>query len=340
MLLLLLALLACGPEPAPPAAVDPDAPRRYRVLRGDTLKTIASKRSCHPADLIAWNELGEDPLLVPGQILKIYRANYRPERAEIPTGDDSKALPHRELQAPPGAVAAADTQPTPERGSPSPRAAPSSPRPSSAPAATQRRVVVGSPNSRGSKNGVEILSLLDDLEDAELKHVASVQSSGRTPGQAGLDGRSLEGSAAADSSSVELSRRSDVDTPGTLRASGRSPRLPKAKAKNCLPVVMRDLGDKGMAAPDGLDRAAIRRGMAPIVTASAGCLASSARGSWEVHVEVTVGCDGLVYRADVVMDGGLSRDITRCVADVAKQGSFDAAQGVTPFVYPIRFSGS
>jgi len=194
---------------------------------------------------------------------------------------------------------------------------------------------------RPSKNGVEILSLLDDLGEPELEHVPSVRSSGRRPGEAALHGRDLGQGGTADPASVEIARPSAGPASSSSSAAGvvGVPRLPKASAKACLPVVLRDLGDKGMAAPAGLDRAAIRRGMAPIVSAAGGCLASGSQGSWEIHLEVTVGCDGLVYRADVVMDGGLPRDITRCVAEVAKQGSFDAAQGVTPFVYPIRFSG-
>ena len=331
--LLLLVLLACGPAPEPPP-VDPDAPRRYRVLRGDSLKTIASKRSCSPEDLIAWNHLGTEPLLVPGQILKIYRANFRPESKDRPSQAEPDAGP------PPASGRVAEGTPSP-RHPPSTTASESSPpqRPdasvSRAPA-TPRKVEVGS----ASKNGVAILSLLDDLGDADLVHVASVKPSGATPGQAGLKGRSLDGSVDVDATAVEIHRRPASTVSRTATGSGRTPALKKASPKTCLPVVMRDLGDEGMAAPDGLDRAAIRRGMAPIVAAAAGCLAPEARGDWTLHLEVTVGCDGLVYQAEVIMDGGLPTGVTRCVTEVAEQGSFDASQGVTPFVYPIRFSGA
>ncbi len=63
-------LAGCGPaEPEP--VRDPAAPRIYRVLNGDTLATIASKRSTTPEKLRAWNELPDgDP--APGTILLIY----------------------------------------------------------------------------------------------------------------------------------------------------------------------------------------------------------------------------------------------------------------------------
>jgi len=364
--LLFLALLACGSAPEPEVEApepDPDAPRRYRVLRGDTLRTIASKRSCQPSDIVGWNGLGEDPLLVPGQILLIYRANQQVAvRRTDPSGDDNEALPGRTPEPGGGDGVAMVEMPDPDpradpraprpagrpspQPSPTPSAQPSAqpsgqpePRPSqvaSAPKAQPKRIDVG--GKRMSPQGTEILSLLDELGDSELKHVKTVSGSGKTPGEAGLGDRSLGDAGGVDNEKVTIERpKSSSPASAKLGAPGSTPKLAKASPKRCLPVVLEDLGDKGMATPDGLDRDGIRTGMAPIVKAVGACMSSDTSGTWDIHLELTVGCDGMVYKTDVVMDGGLPRDITRCVSQVADQGSFPAAQGVTTFVYPIRF---
>ncbi len=351
---LFIALLACGADPLPdsePAEPDPNAPRRYRVLRGDTLNTIASKRSCQPSDIVNWNGLGADPLLVPGQILLIYRENQKIAlRPATPTGDDNEALPTRAPQPGDGdGVAIADIpdpEPRPDPGDGRPAVPPKrhpAPAPSAQPSQVvsnprPERIAVNTGGKRLSRHGTEILSLLDEIGDSKLEHVASVKPSGKTPGEAGLDGRSLEGAGSADNDTVTIERpKTDPVAAAKLAGSGSVPKLAKAAPKKCLPVVLADLGDKGMATPDGLDRTAIKQGMAPIVRAVEGCLSSDTSGTWDMHIELTVGCDGLVYNTDVVMDGGLPRGITRCVAQVADQGSFAAAQGVTTFLFPIRF---
>ena len=371
-------MLACGSDPEivdeepVAAASDPNAPRRYRVLRGDTLRTIASKRSCQPSDLINWNDLGPDPFLVPGQILKIYRANQAiARRPNVPSGDDSEALPGQTpdlsegdgvavvdlpdpSSAPLGGDDPGDGRPAARPGpvprtnapvpsGPRPSAPPARPQPSQPPSTQPQRIVVNADGKRMSRHGTEILSLLDEIGDSKLENVKTVSGSGETPGEAGLKGRSLGGAGSADDSSVSIDRPGSGSSPGTSsggapKAPSSVPKLAKAQPKKCLQLIMEDLGDKGMATPDGLDRDGIRAGMAPIVKGSGGCLTGAGSGSWDIHLELTVGCDGMVYNTDVIMDGGLPRDVARCVAQVADQGSFPAAQGVTTFVFPIRFS--
>ncbi len=77
LLAVILGLIACSPASEAPSR-DPDAPRVYRVLRGDTLATIASKRSTTPDLLRRWNDLPEgEP--APGTILLIYRGTTVPD---------------------------------------------------------------------------------------------------------------------------------------------------------------------------------------------------------------------------------------------------------------------
>lgn len=78
--ILALGAFVAGCAPAEPEPVrDPSAPRIYRVLNGDTLATIASKRSSTPEKLRVWNEL-PDGEPAPGTILLIY-----PPGTTVPT---------------------------------------------------------------------------------------------------------------------------------------------------------------------------------------------------------------------------------------------------------------
>lgn len=153
--ILALALAACAPTPEP--ARDPAAPRIYRVLHGDTLATIASKRSTTPEKLRAWNELpdGDPP---PGTILLIYPAGTTVPTAPVGTAsrpmviNDPDPRPEPPAPAPSAGIAPsppgllASDAPAP---APLPAAAPSAPRagPPGTPALGDRSGLAAQPSA-------------------------------------------------------------------------------------------------------------------------------------------------------------------------------------------------
>jgi hypothetical protein len=60
---------------------------------------------------------------------------------------------------------------------------------------------------------------------------------------------------------------------------------------------------------------------------------------FQVTLEVVAGCDGRVASVDVADGGGLPAGVGACVADVAKNASFDPHDDTagTVFLFPIRF---
>lgn len=338
---LVFALAACG-DSEPPAPKDPNAPQAYRVLRGDNWQSISSKRDCDPDDLRAWNDLPDNHVLIPGQILWIY-PNGKPgvedvpdwlksERDRLAGGDGTvSATPA------PAAVAAAPSAPPSDGAAPAPRPSPEAvaATPSALPRDKTALAVEAALPTRGV-GGTALLSLID-IDDAELRHTPSVRADTQIGG-GGLAGRgSMGGAGEADTRSVEIGTVSKPPPPG-MRGPTSIPKLAKAERKNCLAVDLDAavLGDQDMVLPEGLSTAQVKAGMRPVIRAVQGCFHPEApAGEWEVHVEVHVGCDGLVYHTDVVKDSGLPDAVTDCVATVTNQAGFAAAGGATTFLYPM-----
>lgn len=84
--LLLLALVACGPEAGDGGSVfdlDSAQPSTYTVRRGDTLVKIAKAQGVTVAELRAWNGI-EGDLIEVGQILLIWESTAAPGTARAP----------------------------------------------------------------------------------------------------------------------------------------------------------------------------------------------------------------------------------------------------------------
>ena len=130
------------------------------------------------------------------------------------------------------------------------------------------------------------------------------------------------------------------ERPKTLGGPASIPTLPKAQPKQCKAVRLRqsEMGERDMFASAGLGVSEIKAGMRPVLQAAAGCLPKDAKGQWEVHLEVSLGCDGLVYDTRTSQSGGLPNPVTACLESVADQASFAAAEGATTFLYPIHLA--
>ena len=312
--LALLLFSACAPPPKP---YDPDAPSRYRVLRGDTWSTIGSKRECSREELLLWNGLSERQVLIPGMILWIY-PNGIPDDVQVAGAPQAVADAPEDAVV---AVAAPKTEPTA----------------AAVPQAVVRQRVIVAPVG----GGTNLLSFLDELADGpELKAVPSVRVDKAENSALGSRG-DMAGGTEIDEATVTIDRIVDPAKAARLGGPASIPQLPKASAKTCLAINLSDLadpGEKGMVVPEGLNKQAIRAGMGPALRTVSQCLPADAKGTYEVHVEVSVGCDGLVYGTYVVKSGGLPEPITSCIAGVTSQLSFGAAAGATTFLYPYRIT--
>ena len=351
-------LVACEPEPN---FFDPTKPHRYRVLRGDSWNTIASKRNTRPDVLREWNCLPEDHLLIPGQILNIFPGGDGAPDCDAAVADAELApAPAAETAptaAPSGAIASgtpatsAPAAPAPQpRGTaaPQPAAAPTptagpavaSASPSPAPRQPQSLQVdlPAQGTSRMGAGGTHLLSLLDQVDEGvELTAVPSIQGRASVGGNS-LDRRSsLGGGGSAELGGVDIAARERAKPLGGPDAI---PQLPKAQPKQCKAVRLRqsEMGDRDMVASSGLGVAEIKAGMRPVLQAALGCLPKDATGQWEVHLEVSLGCDGMVYDTRTTQTGGLPSPVTACLEGVADQASFAAAEGATTFLYPIRLA--
>ena len=320
-----LALLLFAACAAPPKLFDPDAPSRYRVLRGDTWSTIGSKRECTREELLLWNSLPERQVLIPGMILWIY-PNGIPDDVQMPVAPETAA------DVPEDAVVAV--------------AAPNTLRTVAAPQAVV--APIASPRLPGQKvvvapvgGGTNLLSFLDDLDEGpELKAVPSVRVDKTQSSALGSRG-DMAGGNQLDEATVTIDRIVDPAKAAQLGGPTSIPQLPKASAKTCLAINMSalaDPGEKGMVVPEGLNKKAIRAGMGPALRTVSQCLPADAKGTYEIHVEVSVGCDGLVYGTYVVKSGGLPESISSCIAGVTSQLSFSAAAGATTFLFPYRIT--
>ena len=94
-----------------------------------------------------------------------------------------------------------------------------------------------------------------------------------------------------------------------------------------------------MAASAGLSHAQASATMRAFVQQTSRCIS----GDWPVGVitlDITVACTGQVQSVSVADNGGLSRELTDCVAETIRYAPFpshDMPDGFT-FTYPLRFS--
>lgn len=317
---------------------DPTKPHRYRVLRGDTWQSISSKREVEPEQIREWNGLRAEHVLIPGQVLWVFpKGKGAPAPGEHPAVAAARFF---DPQAPPPTVAPLGVPrsvPHPEDD----QAVASGEAPvvggvGAAPA--PRRKVAGKTidGPTYGAGGTALLSLLDDVESGtDLRAVPSIQPTGAPVGGA-LAGRrgGLAGGGEVDRTDVEIDRVVK-DQPG-VAGPAAIPKLPKAEPKQCLAATFdQDIGDYGMAAAGGLGRSQIKKGMRPALMALQGCLPGGGDGPHELHVEISLGCDGLVYQTHTVKNAGLPSPVLDCVEKVVAQASFDAAAGATTFLYPI-----
>jgi len=104
----------------------------------------------------------------------------------------------------------------------------------------------------------------------------------------------------------------------------RAARLSKPAAKRCLAGP----SGSGMADEDmvtgGLDSAAIRRGLQPVARYTGRCLPSGSRGAFKLLVDVTVGCDGRVSRAEVIDADGVTPQVAQCIETTIASAGFPA----------------
>jgi hypothetical protein len=292
----------------------------YRVRSGDTLTTIASKRSCTVAQLREWNHL-EGDLITTGQVLVIHRG-------EAPTP-----------------VASGTRRPTARQGSHHVRQG-ELVDPGDAPL----KIRVDAAIEDGS--GLGLLDAFDESNQALSGKIDGGAAANRpsstigTSSGLGARGTSLDEAGTAEKlaadPAVSAPEVAGSDSPPIVGSAPVSaPKLAKALPKKCLPPPSADdLGDDDAVASEGLTVDDIRGGMRAPVQAAAQCLPAGTHGNFQVVLEVTAGCNGLVSQASIDDAGGLPRAVTDCISATVAQAGFPAhalPDGAT-FYYPIRFA--
>lgn len=332
--LILCALVACDvPERRP---FDPTKPHRYQVLRGDTWQSISSKRECEAEEIRAWNGLAENHRLIPGQVLWLFPdGKGAPRPGEHPAVAAARFFdpdaPPPKVKPLPRPTAAPDEEPAEDGVADAGEQAPEERAAGTAQA--PRKTIDGD----FGPGGTALLSLLDEVEDGPpLQAVPSVAVDAN-PLDSVLAGRrgGLGGGGDVDRTDVDIARPGKPEPAGPAGPT-EIPKLAKAEPKSCLRADLdQEIGEYDIAGAAGLDRAAIKSGMRPVLLAVQRCLPGGGNGPHELHVQVDVGCDGLVYHSEVVKDAGLPEAITGCVSAVTDQASFAAAAGATSFLYPV-----
>lgn len=118
------------------------------------------------------------------------------------------------------------------------------------------------------------------------------------------------------------------------KKGGGAPAGPKPEP--CVPFAP-ELGDEGMAAPEGLDRATVKAGLDAVLPLVQGCPFLDGPGRKRVVFELVIGCDGLVRSAEVSDDDGASPEAIACARDALRLADFpahDMADGM-PVTYPL-----
>jgi hypothetical protein len=98
-------------------------------------------------------------------------------------------------------------------------------------------------------------------------------------------------------------------------------RLPDPRPERCIPFDP-DLGESGMAAPDGLTYEQVRAALNGVIQTALYCPRPSGFDEVNLTFELTVGCDGVIANIDPVDSGGAPQDYVQCISDVVAKADF------------------
>jgi murein DD-endopeptidase MepM/ murein hydrolase activator NlpD len=354
-----LASLACmsgddeGLEPEIPFAFA--APATVVVQKGETLSIIAEREGCSVDELMTWNQLESDRLEV-GQALVMWNTGSG-ERATPKDGSDRTPKVAAAPRPAPAARPAPATSWNPLRalvggGSDAEEveddgvAAADGVRVVEPPPAEEPQAEEDTPRRPFLVRGAGVLGVdLGDGDGSDLEQAAAgMEKRGSDLESSGLDrrGGGLGGGGEADTFEVEgraPGAYGGVMIPDTPVSA---PRLARPAAKRCLrgPSEGDLQGDHDAVTNRGLDDAQIRTGMSKVVRASPQCFPKGTSGSYEVVVELEVGCDGVTDDARVISAGPVPGHVTRCIEQTMQYAGFAAhgrPNGVV-FQYPLKYS--
>jgi len=326
------------------------APDQVTVQKGESLSLIAQREGCSVDELKTWNQLESDTLEI-GQVLVLWN-----------TGAGERATPKDGSDRPPKVAAAPRVAPRP---APAPSWNPLSvfsgggeddaadPDDGLA-AADEVRVVDPELEPEAEREvrrpllvrGAGVLGVdLGDDEGTDLEAAAAGMESRKSGlDNSGLDqrGGGLGGGGEADSFEVEGREPGTYGGVMIPNTPVKPPRLARPAAKSCLrgPSESDLQGESDAVTNKGLDDAQIRTGMSKVVRASSRCFPSGTSGSYEVVVELTVGCDGVTDRAAVIAAGPVPSHVTSCIEEVMGYAGFAAharPNGVA-FQYPLKYA--
>lgn len=127
------------------------------------------------------------------------------------------------------------------------------------------------------------------------------------------------------------------EAPKRAKGAGKTVAAParaRPQPEPCVPFDP-ELGEEGMAAPEGLDRATVKRGLDAVLPLAQGCPFPG--GRTRIVFELVIGCDGLVRSVEVSDPDGASKEAIDCAKDALRLADFpahDMADGM-PVTYPL-----
>ncbi len=325
------------------------APTQVVIKRGDTLSKVAARHDVTVEEIVGWNALETDVIEVE-QVLLVW--DSAPAVASLDGSSAGAAL----ASTTPRAASPMPAAPRPAQSSwraPLQRVFGGTPGPEPEP--VEPAAEVSDPVQMASVGGGRRTLNVDramlkgsGILDADVgtdagidlaRSAAGMRTHEGTVGGGGLGERSLGDAGTGET--LELQARPDRDYGAKIPDKPiRAPRMSKPAAKRCLLGPSATMDDKGMVTNHGLDAHQINIGMGRIARYTMRCFPSGTEGTYQVNVEVKVGCNGLVDNVYTIGAGSVPGNVTQCIEQTLGYASFSAhsvPDGMS-FQYPLKFS--
>jgi hypothetical protein len=311
------------------------APEMITVKAGDTLALLAKRHATTVADLKSWNGLQSDTIEV-GQVLLVWRLPEPQVAVARRTTNQSMSLESvmggRDPLPVPGTPPLKQPS-TPAPGPPAPVVAAAETAPIEQPAPPGPRVSIQRP-ALLAMLGVQVESDTDLAEAA-----ANLQRHDVAAGnQMEMGDRALGTSNSVDTLELQRPEMRNLG-PQIPDVPVSAPRLSKPPPKTCIRGAATVVAENGMTRSVGLSASQINAAMGQISKYTVRCFPPGTAGTYEVIVEIKVGCDGRVSNVFLINGGVVPTRVTSCIQQTLGYASFPAhglPDGAS-FQYPMKF---
>ncbi len=286
-------------------------------------------------DVVAWNGL-TDAALADGQVVFLWPhadVSHTPELAAAAPAPRSSSGGAVRRSTGSGAAAAGGAEPPPlvDAGETI----------SGDPGVGNGVVVVRADVPTAPVRNAGLLAVDTSGSDLDLASGPSLQRSGGVAQGTGLGTRSgsLGGGGEVDELEVRRTELRNLG-PKIPNTPVTPPRMSKPAAKACLKGAASTVSEQGIVQSAGLSNAQVKAGMSTVTRVLPRCFPKGTEGTYQVIVEVTVGCDGRVSNVFTVSPGVVPSHVTSCIEQTLGYASFDAhgMPAGAAFQYPMTFT--